>query len=187
MKSLLRPIAVVAMVAATLAGCGGSGSDDASRPTHTSTATPADGDAVSTDAFSYNLPQDWKESPQSTVLSLAFDPEPTKGFRSSINVVSDDTIVGHHGEELEKAVEKVLKGIKASDVTIRDRTEIDGEEAVHSAAVMDLNGNKYRIEQYGVEHGGAGYFVTVSFHPSIPEAKRDQVSESILATWKWTS
>ncbi|WP_332664601.1 PsbP-related protein [Aeromicrobium sp.] len=190
MKSLSRAIAVVATVVATVTGCGGSGSDDESRPgaaTHSSTVKPAGGDTITADGFSYTVPEDWKESPQSTLLSLAFDSEPTKGFRSSVNVVSDDTIVGYHSEKLEKAVKKVLNNIKASDVTIRDRTEIDGEEAVHSAAVMDMNGNKYRIEQFGVEHDGRGYFVTVSFHPSIPEPERDEVSESILTTWKWDS
>jgi hypothetical protein len=188
MKSLSRSIAVLAMLVATVAGCAGSdsGGGSATKP-GTSTAKHATGDTITADAFSYTVPKGWKETRQSTLLSLAIDPHPVDGFRTSINVVSDDTIVGTHGEELEKAVKKVLTSFNAKDIEIRDRLTIDGEDAVHSSAVMNINGNEYRVEQYGVEHDDAGFFVTLSFSLSIPQKTRDEISGSILSTWTWSS
>lgn len=193
MKSLSRPVAVLALVVVTLAGCGGNDSDGTRSSgggddtATTSSARPADGDTVTADGFSYVVPKGWKAAKQSTILSLAADQKTTQGFRTSINVVSDNTIVGVHGKDLEDAVEKVLATINAKDVEIKERVTIDGEEAVHSAAVMNLNGNQYRVEQYGVEHDGKGYFVTFSFSLDIDQAKRQKICDSILTTWKWDS
>lgn len=193
MKSLLRPIAVLVLLVATLAACGGSGSDDEADTSPTKStakgldAKPADGDTISTDDFTYTVPKDWKESSQTSALTLAVDSKDPDGFSDNINVVADKTIVGMKADKLEDAVEQALEGGKATDVTIKDRVEVDGEEAVHVGAIFDLNGTKYRTEQYALSHGDSGYVVTVSFSPDVPAAERDEVSESILTTWKWSS
>jgi len=193
MKSLARPFAVLVLLIATLAGCGGSGSDDKADtgPTKNTAAAldakPADGDTITTDDFSYTVPKDWKEQPESSALTLAVDSKDPDGFSDNINVVADKTIVGIKGDKLEDAVEQVLANAKATDVTIKDRVQVDGEEAIHVGAIFDLNGTKYRTEQYALAHGDSGYVVTVSFSPDVPAAERDAVSESILTTWKWSS
>lgn len=192
MKSLQRPIAVLVMLTAALSACGGGGSDDKADPTPTKgTATaldvkPADGDTISTDDFTYTVPKDWKESSETRALTLAIDSKDPDGFSDNINVVADKTIVGMEGDELEDAVKRALDGV-ATDVKIGDRVAVDGEEAVHVGAIFDSNGIKYRTEQYAVAHDDAGYVVTVSFSPDVPAAERDEVSESILTTWKWSS
>ena len=193
MKSLARPFAVLVLLIATLAACGGSGSDDKADtgPTKDTAAAldakPADGDTITTDDFSYTVPKDWKEQPESSALTLAVDSKDPDGFSDNINVVADKTIVGIKGDKLEDAVEQVLANAKATDVTIKDRVQVDGEEAIHVGAIFDLNGTKYRTEQYALAHGDSGYVVTVSFSPDVPAAERDAVSESILTTWKWSS
>jgi predicted small lipoprotein YifL len=170
MKSLLRPAAVLVLVVTTLAACGGSGSDDTAATSPTTgtatplSATPADGDKIATDDFTYTIPKDW-----------------------NINVVADNTIVGIKGAKLEDAVEHVLDGVEATGITVKDRVQVDGEEAVHVGAMFDLNGTKYRTEQYALSHDDKGYVVTVSFSPDVPAGERDEVSESILTTWKWAS
>ncbi len=194
MYSFTRPAAVLIVLAAGLAGCGGGSDDDPGKKPSGATstavspgATRADGDTITTDEFSYAVPKGWKQSDQSTALSLAVDLEDHDGFSDNINVIRDDTVAGVGGDELEPAVEKVLTAANATDITIKDRIMIGGEEAVHVGAIFELNDKKYRTEQYAIGHGDAGYVVTVSFSESVPEAERDTVSESILTTWKWAS
>jgi hypothetical protein len=193
MKSLARPIAVLAMAVATLTACGGSGSDDTTaEPSAHSTASglnaqPADGDTISTDDFTYTVPKDWKESPNSNAITLAVDSKDPDGFADNINVIKDNTVVGIKAEKLEDAVKKMLTDANATGVAVKDRVQVDGEDAVHVGAVFDLNGTRYRTEQYAFAHDESGYVVTVSFSPDVPTAERDKVSESILTTWKWTS
>ena len=193
MKSLVRPVAVLALAVSMSTACGGSGSDDsAADPSPHSTASglnakPADGDTISTDDFTYTVPTDWKESPNSTAITLAVDSKDPDGFADNINVIKDDTIVGVKGAKLEDAVEKVLENVNATGIAVKDRVQVDGEDAVHVGAVFDLNGTRYRTEQYAFAHGEIGYVVTLSFSPDVPTAERDKLSESILTTWKWTS
>ena len=193
MKSLVRPVAVLALAVSMSTACGGSGSEDsAADPSPHSTASglnakPADGDTISTDDFTYTVPTDWKESPNSTAITLAVDSKDPDGFADNINVIKDDTIVGVKGAKLEDAVEKVLENVNATGIAVKDRVQVDGEDAVHVGAVFDLNGTRYRTEQYAFAHGEIGYVVTLSFSPDVPTAERDKLSESILTTWKWTS
>ena len=193
MKSLVRPVAVLALAVSMSTACGGSGSDDsAADPSPHSTASglnakPADGDTISTDDFTYTVPTDWKESPNSTAITLAVDSKDPDGFADNINVIKDDTIVGVKGAKLEDAVEKVLENVNATGIAVKDRVQVDGEDAVHVGAVFDLNGTRYRTEQYAFAHDETGYVVTLSFSPDVPTAERDKLSESILTTWKWTS
>ena len=193
MKSLVRPVAVLALAVSILAACGGSGSDDkAAGPSPHSTASgldakPADGDTISTDYFTYTVPKDWKESPNSKAITLAIDSKDPDGFADNLNVIKDDTVATLKGDELEDAVKKALTDANASGIAVKDPVQVDGEEAVHVGAVFDLNGTTYRTEQYALAHDDMGYVVTLSFSPDVPTAERDKVSESILATWRWTS
>lgn len=190
MQSLQRIAA--ALLTLVLVGCGGSGSDDAGgdkADAPTPNAAAANGDTIMTDAFSYTVPSGWKKSDAGSTgaLSLVVNLDDKDGFSDNINVVKDDTIVGVGGDRLEDAVKNVLESVKATDITIKDRIRIDGDEAVHAGAIFEQKGTKYRTEQYAVSHGKAGYVVTVSFSESVPDAERDEVSESILTTWKWAS
>jgi hypothetical protein len=196
MKSLARPVVVLALAVSMLTACGGSGSDDkAADPSPHSTASgldakPADGDTISTDYFTYTVPKDWKESPDSGAITLAIDTKDPDGFADNINVVKEDSIAllkGEKVENVEKAVEQVLEDANATGIAIKDPVQVDGEKAVHVGAVFDLNGTRYRTEQYAFAHDETGYVVTLSFSPDVPTAERDKVSESILATWRWTS
>jgi hypothetical protein len=194
MKSLCRSAAVAALLVA-LTACGGSGSDgddaDGGKPTATASASQgsqeASGTEITTDEFTYTVPPGWEESEESRALSLAIDLQDKDGFSDNINVVRDNTVAAVDGDQLEKSMENVLQSVNATGISVKDRIEIDGEEAVHVGAVFESNGKKYRTEQYAVSHRDKGYVVTVSFSPDVPEAQRDTVSESILATWSWTS
>ena len=194
MRSLARSAAVAAILVATLAACdGGSTPEDRSTaPTiETSTtplsAEPADGNLIANDAFSFTMPEGWAESEQTRAISLAIDLEDADAFLDNINVVTDNTVVGIEGAELEEAAEQILADASATDITTKEPVQIDGEPAVHTSAYFELSDPKHRVEQYVVAHDEAGYIVTVSFSPDVPAAERDEVSESILTTWKWDS
>lgn len=154
-------------------------------------AKPATGEVVKGSAYSYSVPEGWtvpKESPAGFNFdSLATDASDKDGFSDNINIVLDPTIVGVDDDKLETAIKNVLEGVKATDIVVEDEVEVDGEDALHARAIFEQNGVKYRTEQFVIEHDGKGYIATVSFSENVPEAERDQVSGSILATWKWAS
>lgn len=192
MRSLARSAAVATVLVATLAACDGSGTgeDRSTDPTvETSTtplsAEPADGNVISNDAFTFTMPEGWAESEQTRAISLAIDLEDHDAFPDNINVVIDNTVAGVEGAEREQAAEQILADASATDITTNEPVQIDGEEAVHTSASFELSDPEHRVEQYVVVHDETGYIVTVSFSPDVPTAARDELSESILTTWKW--
>lgn len=88
-------------------------------------------------------------------------------------------------DQLEDALKAELEGAGAKDVTVRDRIEVDGEEAVRVASSQDQQGATYLTEQVNAIHDGVSYVITFSFSDSVSEGDRDDVAESILDTWKW--
>ncbi|REK73381.1 hypothetical protein DX116_07470 [Aeromicrobium endophyticum] len=80
----------------------------------------------------------------------------------------------------------MLKNADSQEVEVEDPTDIDGEEAARISALLTLNGNKYRTEQFAVDHDGKGYIVTFSFSETVSDDDRDELAESVLATWKWS-
>ena len=194
MRSPSRSIAVAALLLATLSACAGSGSDEDKRqpsPIETTTsplsADPAQGSEISNDDFTYAIPEGWEESDGSRAASLAIDVHDNDGFVDNLNVVTDHTLVGLEGTELEDAAEQILADASATDITAKQPVQLDGEEAVHTSAYVELSVPKYRIEQYAVVHDETGYIVTLSFSPDVPAAEREEISESILTTWSWDS
>jgi len=209
MRTLTRRVAALAIVSTlTLAGCGGSdgGSDDSSDNDSSSSATTdapdsddsdsdsgsdvdaATGDVISGTGFSFNAPEGWTDAKDvlPTALAVAANRNDSDGFSDNINVIEDKTIVGVDRDDLEKAVKRVLEGVNAQDVTIKDPVEVDGEEAVTVAAVLEQNGTKYRTEQFAVSHDGKGYVVTFSFSDTVSEDDREDLTDSVLETWKWS-
>jgi hypothetical protein len=203
MRTLTRRVAALAIVSTlTLAGCGGSdgGSDDTA-DTDSSSATPtattdapdtdvdaAAGDTISGPGFSFKAPEGWSDAKDvlPSALAVAADRGDSDGFSDNINVIEDATIVGVGRDKLETAVKKVLEGVNAQDVTIKDPVDIDGEEAVTVAASLEQNGTKYRTEQFAVSHDGKGYVVTFSFSDTVSEDDRDALAASVLETWTWS-
>ncbi len=201
-RAPVRALLVAATATVVLTACGGNDSDSDSAGSSASasasadgggssapapTAKPADGDRIEADGFSYAVPQGWKENKggAGAALSLAIDVTDKDGFADNVNVVSDPTIVNVKGKQLEDALVKVLKNANAQEVEVRDPLTVDGQEAVHSTALFNLNGNEYRVEQYTLAVDGKGYVITFSHNKDLSEADRDAVDQSILASWSW--
>ncbi|AXT86657.1 hypothetical protein C6I20_16785 [Aeromicrobium sp. A1-2] len=193
MRSPLHIAALVVALSLTLTACGGPDDDakDGNPSTSTASADVAGGEKFSTDDFTYTAPQGWKDSSANvndSVLSLAVDSTDTDGFSDNVNVVGENSIVDIADiDDVAEAAQQSLTLANTTDVQVHDPIEIDGEQAAHVGAIFDQNGTEYRTEQYFVRHGDAGFVITFSFSKDVPDAKRDKLSESVLATWVWTN
>lgn len=208
MRTLTRRVAALAVVSTlTLAGCGGSDGDDDSSSSDSSSSTdapdkddagdqddagdvaPATGDTITAEGFSFKAPEGWTDAKDvnPSAIALAANRQDTDGFADNVNVISDPTIVDADMDKLESSIEKVLTNANAKDVEVEDPIDVDGEEAARISAIFELNGNKYRTEQFAVDHDGKGYVVTFSFSEDVPDADRDELAESVLQTWTWGS
>ncbi|RYY44273.1 MAG: hypothetical protein EON53_12815 [Actinomycetales bacterium] len=195
-----RPVrsALVATAAAlVLAACGGGdgGSDDpdasSSAPSSSSAASsdvePATGDTIEADGFSYTVPEGWEKNTdlQGTAITLALDSTDKDGFADNVNVVTDPTITSLEGDDLADAITNALEQADVTEISVREPFVVDGQEAVHTTGLFNLNGNEYRVDQYTLTVDGTGYVITFSHNADQSESERDDVDHSILASWSW--
>lgn len=205
MSTLTRRFAALSIVATlALAGCGSSDSDGTSEAdsTTSTTDTPtdeptddagdqADGNDVQGTGYSYSLPEGW-EVPKQDIEgteqtdTFAADLTDSDGFADNINVIRLDPAPIDDLDKLETGLKAELEGAGAKAVTVRDRVEIDGDEAVHIASQQNQQGATYLTEQYNAIHGGVSYVITFSYSDTVSESDRDSLAASILDTWKWS-
>ena len=182
-----RSSAVAALalaVSLALAGCSSPASSDAPEPS----AAPATGNTITGTGYTFVVPEGWDVPTDVTLPGadvLAADLTDTDGFADNVNVVLSPA-----GEVTPEQVESLgvdeLEGAGATDVAVGDRLTVAGSESAHLGAGLSSNGSDYLIEQYYVTHDGQTYVVTFSFSPTVSESDRDEVSESVLATWDWS-
>lgn len=192
-----RSAAVLAVLAITLAGCGGDGDEKSGDESSSSNsdgasasgADPATGPTLETDDFSYNAPDGWEDAASAMpgAESVAADTSDDDGFADNLNVLRLDPAPVTDLDELEDASVDELEGADASDVKVQDRAEIDGVEAIHISGGMSLNDNDYLVEQYNVIRDDVSFIVTFSFSPDVSEGDRTDLSQSVLASWAWAS
>lgn len=205
MRTLTRRVAALAIVPTlTLAGCGGGSDSDGDAPetdsTSSSTSDAPDDDAddsaddgrtVEGTDYSYSLPDGWEVPTQDIpgteqTDSFAADLTDTDGFSDNINVIRLDPAPVDDLDDLEKGLTDELEKAGSQDVSVRDRTEVDGDETVHIASTQSQQGKQYLTEQYNAIHDGVSYVITFSYSDTVSENDRDDISESILDTWKWS-
>jgi hypothetical protein len=196
----VRAVLVAAAAALVLAGCGGgddSGGDDGAKDSSSSASQdagadasdvePASGDTIEAEGFSYSVPEGWKQNTdlQGGAITLAVDMDDKDGFADNVNVVTDPTITNLEGDRLAEALTQSLENANVKEVAVREPLEVDGEEAVHTTGLFNLNGNEYRVDQYTLAVDGTGYVITFSHNKEQSEAERDEVDHAILASWSW--
>lgn len=204
MRILTRRVAALAIVSTlTLAGCGGSGSDDespsdsktsasadATETTDAPDAEAADGDSITGTGYSYTVPEGWAVPDQEIAGteqtdSFAADLKDTDGFADNVNVIRLDPAPVDDLDQLEDGLKAELENAGSQDVTVGDRTEIDGDETVTITSVQTQNDKKYLTDQYNAIHDGVSYVITFSFSDTVSEADRQDLAASVLASWKW--
>lgn len=196
--SRTRLAATLAACTMTLAltGCGG-GSDSKAEPSPSTgskgsegstSVKPSSGDTISGKGFTFRAPEGWKKNdgaqlPSIEFLALAVDPSDDDGFADNVNVIEDPTVVGVDDlGKLEDGLTSVLQNV-ATDVSIGDRIEVDGEKT----AVVMAAYPKYRTVQHVMSHADTGYVVTYSFSLDLPKDEQLALASSVANSWKWAS
>ncbi|KAA1395453.1 hypothetical protein [Aeromicrobium ginsengisoli] len=199
MKSLPRSVVVLVMIGLTLAGCGGGSSDGKASPkaTAASKATapsvkPADGKRMSGTGYSVAVPKGWgnpsQQIPGTEQTDLfAADLGDHDGFSSNFNVVRKAGVGTPDLDVLEEQLPDQLPKTQFTSVDVRDRSTIDGEQAMHISFDQTVDANKSVGEQYYVFHDDQIFVVTFSYGTNTSTAERVDTAESILASWKWDS
>jgi hypothetical protein len=151
-------------------------------------ADPAIGVILNGTGYSVNAPEGWTvpaDAPTAADIFAVSVPD-AEGFYSTVNVLlapaNDDS-----ADTREIRGVAYLEGLGATDVQIRPRVAIAGVESVHiTADRTSSSGLDYRSEQYVVTSSGLDYTVTFVFNVAAPQADREALAESVLASWMWT-
>ncbi|MFE1645979.1 hypothetical protein [Microbacterium sp. P01] len=189
MPRISRAAVVLLIASLALTGCASASSTDSSESSAPEVTTaPASGTTITGTGYSFAVPEGWDipegEKPAG-VDSLAADLTDTDGFADNVNVVLSPA-----GEVTPEQVEtqgvSELEDAGAADVTVQDRVTVAGSESAHLSASLAASGTDYQIEQYYVSQDGQTYVVTFSFSPTVGDADRTDLSESVLAGWTWS-
>lgn len=206
-----RPLAVVPAAALVLGltGCAlpglpSSGSSSSAAPSSAAapassapassapvSAAPAaaDGTSVIGDGYLFTVPDGWGKptgvATPSGADAFAADLSDKDGFADNVNVVVLKSVEASPAQAESEGAQG-LKSIGATEVTVQDRTTVDGEGTAHLSALKASKGVKYRIDQFYVSHSGATYIVTISVSSSVSKSDRDELVSSVLSGWSWS-
>jgi hypothetical protein len=187
MNRVLPRLTLVLASALVLAGCSSSGPAAPDTDVPDSGAAPATGELISGDGYSYNVPDGWGLPPSEVSTgadTLAVDLTDDDGFSDNVNVLLSPA--GEiSSDQVESAGPPELEGSGASNVEVRPRVGIAGEESAHLTALFGSGAVSYQIDQYYPTHDGQTYVVTFSFSEDVPEADREALADSVLASWTW--
>ncbi|MFT4221199.1 MAG: hypothetical protein QM611_11895 [Microbacterium sp.] len=189
MSRLTMPAALVLGVSLALAGCATTGpqATTSASPAAETTVAPAVGETISGTGYSYTVPEGWGVPDPIEGYdpdSFAADLDDTDGFSDNVNVIVSPAGVVTP-DEVESAGFDELESVGATDVTVGERVTVAGSESAHLSASMSANGQEYVIEQYYTTDDQQTYVVTFSFSSSVPQADREALAASVLATWTW--
>ena len=189
MTPVLPRLVLLAASALVLAGCSLAAppTPDTGGDVPTSDAAPATGELITGDGYSYNVPDGWglpQQDGASGSDTIALDLTDDDGFSDNVNV-----LLSPAGEltsdQVEQAGPPELENSGASDVEVRPRVGVAGEESAHLTGLFTSNGVSYLIDQYYPTHDGQTYVVTFSFSETVSQADREDLAESVLARWTW--
>ena len=195
MSSRSRALAAASLLTVlTLSGCGGSDADPATDDKATSAAPDvdaADGKRITADDYSFNAPEGWDE-PKTTPSGFDFDaavldPDDKDGFADNINVIRVDPAPTDDLKAFEDGSVKELEDANYTDVTLQPRQKVDGTTAIHLTSAGKQNGIDYALNQFGILHEKVIYIVTFSYSADVDADDREDLAQSVLASWKWAA
>lgn len=195
MSRLLKVSTITLATSLALAGCATASAPKAAESVSVSAqapepaVAPATGTKITGTGYSFVVPEGWdrpgENLAQEGIDTIAADLKDTDGFSDNINV-----LLSPAGKVTPKQVEsqglKELEDSGAKDAKKHDRVTIGDSESAHLSALFPSEAGEYQIEQFYVSSKEQTYVVTFSFSPSVSEADRDALSNSVLATWSWT-
>lgn len=188
---MLRSLVVVSALAAAVssAGCSATGVD-AEEPEPKVLAGRAKGQQVKGTGYVLTAPKGWAarkvEVPGSgKVDKQVFDLGDRDGFVDNINIV----IAEPGAYDVDRMEASALNEMGIAGVRNRRARRpvlLAGEPATHVSGRLTKNRVKYVVEQYHAVQDDQVYVVTFSFSPGLGRAARQETTESVLNTWKWT-
>jgi hypothetical protein len=185
--------ALVLTLSLGLAGCSAGGSD-AETGSETSSsapaleATPATGATVTSDGYSYSIPESWAEQDATAAPgadTIALDSNVVGDFANNVNVVLSPN-GAFTPDEIEDTVKDELESGGGENVEVHDRLTVAGGETAHVTASTSASGVNYYIHQYYLTNDDQTYVVTFSFGETVPDEEAVDIAESILASWTWS-
>lgn len=196
MTRALPRLTLLLATALVLTGCsvtappapqGGTGTETETDAPSTGAAA-ATGELISGTGYTFNVPEDWGTPDQTPAGynpdAFAVDLDDNDGFTDNVNVIISPagTITADQVEDLGVSE---LEDAGAENVETRPRVDVAGEESAHLTAQFSQSGSTYQIDQYYPTHDGQTYVVTFSFSTDVPEGDREELAESVLASWTW--
>ncbi|KAA9089007.1 LpqN/LpqT family lipoprotein [Microbacterium radiodurans] len=206
--STLSGAALLLSASLLLAGCGGQGdsadpapSGDAAAPSASAessspaasapAAEPAAGETITGTGYAYVVPEGWAVPDAANVPPQAdtFAADLTDledGFADNVNVVLSPASGEITPDQVETLGVEELEGTEgASDITVKDRVSVAGDESAHISATFEQQGTTYNVDQFYAVNDDQTYIITFSFSPEVSDADRAAVYESVLVTWSW--
>jgi hypothetical protein len=193
---LLTVCALALTCALGVSGCSGGGSivdTAASRPRESFqpaelNASPATGDVVTGDGYSYAVPVGWSEQDSAQIPgvdTVASDASAAGSFANNVNVVlSAAGLIT--ADQVESMAPAELEASGATGLTVLDRLTVADSESAHITADMTASGISYVIHQYYVSDDDQTYIVTFSYADTVGDDEALAIQESVLATWLWS-
>jgi len=151
-------------------------------------AAPATGILITGTGYSFRAPAGWtppQRPEQADAYAISAQPD-VSGFYDTLNVLVGPTTTDTLDEQQRNAAQYLEQAVGATQVKIRPRVEIAGEEGVHISSLQSHHGTTEWSEQYAVEHDGTGFTITLDFHENESQTDREALADSVLASWSWS-
>jgi hypothetical protein len=151
------------------------------------TAAPAAGIVISGSGYAFHAPAGWtppQRPVQADAYAISAEPD-AAGVYDTVNVLLGAPSTDSLPAQQRNAAQYLEQAVGATQVKIRPRIEIAGDEAVHLSSLQSHQGVTVWSEQYSVTHGGTGVTVTFDFHENESQADREALADSVLAAWTW--
>jgi len=152
------------------------------------TVPAATGIVITGTGYTFHAPAEWTLPPRPMKAdSYAVSAQPdANGVYDTVNVLVGTLNTDTLAEQQQRAAQYLEQVVGATQVKIRPRVEIAGEESVHISSVLSHQGIAEWSEQYSVSHGGATLTITFAFARSDEsQTDREALAESVLASWAW--
>lgn len=153
-----------------------------------STATPASGEVVTTDAFTYRAPEGWApyDHRSTSITSAMVATVPTRGFSHNINTVEEAVPESTTLNQVGIGMMTSLQQLGAEDIEARGIYALDGVDAVYQSATLLAAGDvPYRVHQFVALKDGMAHTLTFSQSVDTPEDEAAAEIGSVLATFAW--
>lgn len=136
--------------------------------------SPADGPLLALDHVSVRVPDTFREEPPSNLLLVAEDP------RTGVFIALSDTLqIGRPYSLDEQARARVRSALTIEPPEIQEPVTVAGEPMYHLSGPFERGS---RMDEYGVALPAANIFIRFVTPDDLPEAQRQELIDSVLAT-----